>query len=68
MVIRHLEQIGALGFEPLGLLLHLALWTVAITARIVRDLLVPADVASPKVPAEGRRAASDEIPQDASLL
>ena len=66
--VRRLEQVGGLGLQPPRRGRGLALGAVAVAARVVRDLLVPALRALQDMPAQGRRAAGRQVVQGATLL
>ena len=63
----HCEELGSAVFEPFGARQGLALWAVAIAARVVRDALVAAGIALLDVAAEGGRATLFDRRHDATL-
>ena len=60
-------QIRSAFIEPFGARDRLALWTVAISARVVRNLLMATLVALLQMPAQCGGATLCDVPQDTAL-
>jgi hypothetical protein len=63
----HCEEFGSSVLKPLGTRQRLALWAVAIAARVVADALVAAGIALLDVAAERGRATLLDRRHDATL-
>ena len=63
----HCEELGSSALKPLGTRQGLALWAVAIAARVVADALVAAGIALLDVAAERCRATLLDRRHDATL-
>jgi hypothetical protein len=68
MKIFNRQQLRFAGLHPHRRGGGLALGTVAVPARVVRDLLIPAPVTSLDVPAQGGGPAVHDVAQGAALL
>jgi hypothetical protein len=66
--VRCVEQVGGLRLQPSRGGRSLALGAMAVAARVVRDLLVPALRAFQDMTAQGRRAAGRQVVEGAVLL
>jgi hypothetical protein len=67
MEVWHCEELGSSVVKPLGTRQGLALWAVAIAARVVADALVAAGIALLDVAAQRGRATLLDRRHDASL-
>ena len=65
--VRCVEQVGGLGLQPSRGGRGLALGAMAVAARVIGDLLVPALRALQDVPTQGRRAAGGQVVEGAAL-
>jgi hypothetical protein len=65
--IWHCEELGSSVLKPLGTRQGLALWAVAIAARVVADALVAAGIALLDMATEGCRATLLDGGHDATL-